>query len=272
MSKPSIKHSINLSSVLMYETDLPTQISKKTTKWDINFDQEIDDIEMRDTKSPPFSFEPTIVGKFPEMPNLDFNKNITDQSESIEIESIEFENFEQIDTFDIRFLHEGSNLKLVEVCLLLLAFKNRFTLNNLCFECLLVLIHFFLPFGNNLPTSLKKLQKVISTNNEPMKLKRYCSLCQCEVADSTCQNRNCHTISSDFDTFHYISIKGQLKQNLQYFYEQLMSYKEDTNKFADITNSQHNKNFDSAHNYINLMLYSDGVRLRKNKKKFDQYF
>ena len=48
-----------------------------------------------------------------------------------------------MDTFDIRFLHEGSNLKLVEVCLLLLAFKNRFTLNNLCFECLLVLIHFF---------------------------------------------------------------------------------------------------------------------------------
>ena len=47
-----------------------------------------------------------------------------------------------------------------------------------------------------------------------------------------------------------------------------MIYKEDTNKFADITNSQHNKNFDSAYNYINLMLYSDGVRLRKNKKKF----
>ncbi len=49
---------------------------------------------------------------------------------------------------------------------------------------------FFLPFGNNLPTSLKKLQKVISTNNEPMKLKRYCSQCLCELADSTCQNRN----------------------------------------------------------------------------------
>ena len=135
MSKPSIKHSINLSSVLMQETDFPTQISKKTTKWDINFDQEIDEIEMKDPASPP-----SIIEILPGLSNPDLNINITDRSEKIDAE---FENFEIMDTFDILFQHEGSNLKLVEVCLLLLAFKNRFTLNNLCFECLLVLIHFF---------------------------------------------------------------------------------------------------------------------------------
>ncbi len=97
MSKPSIKHSINLSSVLMYETDLPTQISKKTTKWDINFDQEIDEIEMKDPASPPFLFQPAIIEILPELSNPDLNINITDQSEKIDAE---FETFEIMDTFD----------------------------------------------------------------------------------------------------------------------------------------------------------------------------
>ena len=95
MSKPSIKHSINLSSVLMYETDLPTQISKKTTKWDINFDQEIDEIEMKDPASPP-----SIIEILPGLSNPDLNINITDRSEKIDAE---FENFEIMDTFDILF-------------------------------------------------------------------------------------------------------------------------------------------------------------------------
>ena len=277
MSKQTYKHSIDLGFDLTNDINIYTQINSSkyrrlpTVQWNHPLTQDQNDFEMTNTESPLIYCEPAMIEKIPEQEYNVLKDIDTDQSEKFDTEIImhcESENFDEIETYNILYLHKDSNLKLVEVCLLLLAFKNRFTLHDLCFECLLVLIHFFLPFENNLPTSFKKLQKIISTNNEPMKVKRYCSQCQSVVTESTCQNRKCLEISSDLDTFHYISIKRQLKQNLQYFYEQLMSYKVDFNKFADITNSFHTKKFNSDHNYINLMLYSDGVRLRKNKKKF----
>ena len=153
-------------------------------------------------------------------------------------EKTEMEHSYVEDNFDNRYLHKDSNLKLIEVCHLLLAFKNRSKLDDTCFEALLVLIHFFLPFDNKLPTNKTKLQRILSDENHQINHKRYCSQCQSVITESKCQNRNCTHISNDFDTIHFISIKKQLKQNLEYFHDQIVSYKNENNNLTDITNSE----------------------------------
>jgi hypothetical protein len=212
------------------------------------------------------------------IPNVTIESEDNDYSETINSDNnnVEMENTDSYDdqmiSFDNRYLHKDSNIKLLEVCLLLLAFKNRFLLDNTCFEALLVLIHFFLPFGNNLPTTLTKLHRVLSISDDSqLKKKQFCSKCQFVISDSMCQNVNCQEfgkVSRDFDTFHYISIKKQLIQNVRFFCEKIINYKNENKKFTDITNSDHKNQMKANQNSLDLLLYSDGVRLRKNNKKF----
>jgi hypothetical protein len=51
-----------------------------------------------------------------------------------------------------------------------------------------------------------------------------------------------------------------------FFCEQIINYKNENKKFTDITNSDHKNQMNQ--NSLDLLLYSDGVRLRKNNKKF----
>ena len=193
------------------------------------------------------------------IPNVTVDSEDNDYSETINSDNnnVEMENTDSYDdqmiSVDNRYLHKDSNIKLLEVCLLLLAFKNRFLLDNTCFEALLVLIHFFLPFGNNLPTTLTKLHRVLSISDDSqLKKKQFCSKCQFVISDSMCQNVNCQEfgkVSRDFDTFHYISIKKQLIQNVRFFCEKIINYKNENKKFTDITNSDHKNKMNTNQNF-----------------------
>ena len=197
------------------------------------------------------------------------DKQSIDQSNSFDMINSSNLNihFEDKGSTEYSPLYKDSSLRLDEVCFLLLAFKDRFTLTNACFEALLVLIHFLLPFGNKIPTNITKLNRIITTNNEKINKKLYCRQCQSLIKEVVCQNIKCSEFSkipNDYDIFHFVSVKKQLKLNVEHFYKQILNYKMDIKGYYDITNSEHKKNS----NCIDLMLYSDGVKLRKNNKKF----
>jgi hypothetical protein len=279
MPRHSLKHNngSNFADEQLNDTieiNSPTLTATQSIKWNISMIQ--DDLNIAKCSDHAVSIQPKLTEHIQNETNIYFEDK--DDSQSINTDDYN-EEMEITDSCDEEmnsashiYLHNDSNIKLLEVCLLLLAFKNRFTLDNTCFEALLVLIHFFLPFGNNLPTTLTKLHRVLSiNNNSQLRKKQFCSTCQFVISDSMCQNSKCKDfgkVSRDFDTFHFISIKKQLKLNVQFFYEQIKNYKNENKKFTDITNSGHKNKMNSNQNSLDLMLYSDGVRLRKNNKKF----
>lgn len=85
-----------------------------------------------------------------------------------------------------------------------------------------------------------------------------------------CNNRSCSYYEKHVskDTFHYISIKDQLVETVKFFYPQILKKKLQDNISFDITNSSFYKSVNPDSEYLSLLIYSDGVQLRKNNKNF----
>jgi hypothetical protein len=187
--------------------DNPTPITNQTLRWNMPQNQEFDDSHKKHVSDQITSIQPMIIEPIPSVTvdseDNDYSETINSDNNKDEMENTDSHD-DQMISVDNRYLHKDSNIKLLEVCLLLLAFKNRFLLDNTCFEALLVLIHFFLPSGNNLPTTLTKLNRVLSISDDSqLKKKQFCSTCQFVISDSMCQNVNCREfgkVSRDFDT------------------------------------------------------------------------
>ena len=67
-------------------------------------------------------------------------------------------------------LFNKSTMSLKEASMLLLTFKLRFSLSNVCFEMLLNLLKQLLPYDNVLPTTLKGLKKIINKTDPEIKV------------------------------------------------------------------------------------------------------
>jgi hypothetical protein len=208
-----------------------------------------------------------------------YEDNVSDDYDIVSIsgnEIMDYENdeinFDNLLPIQNILLHQYSSLSQYEVCSLLLAFKNRYTLTDRCFIVLLKLIKTFLPFDNNLPTTMERINKITSVARSKIELKKYCpnNDCQAIVQEATCVENACKNFNRIIqpDLFHYVSIKQQLVTFIQRYHKDISKYLGGNKTFLDIVETSHymKSNSDNT-NMINLIIYTDGIKLNNNDKE-----
>ena len=157
-------------------------------------------------------------------------------------------------------------MKVKDICLLIATFAKRFKLSDNGKSALLELIRCILPKPNNLPKTFNAIKKKsIGNIKKQLKVKYYCSKCKMVLVDEElCQNcSEPGLFEKNVASFHYLDIDLQLKIFIEFYYEQIMWMKTNELPFYDLTN---NNFYDSRENYINLLLYVDGINVENSAK------
>ena len=203
------------------------------------------------------------------------------ENENVEVlvsddEFVDSENYneitiENLQSIQDQMLHQYSSFTQREACTLLLAFKRRYRLTNRCFAALLKLIKIFLPFGNNLPTTLESIKRLTGFSSK-IDLKKYCPNDECQqiVPGATCVKRICKNFNKPIqpDLFHYVSIKNQLINFIQRYHQDISKYLDGNKSFLDIVETSHYIKANTVDfNMINLIIYTDGIKLNNNDKE-----
>lgn len=122
----------------------------------------------------------------------------------------------------------------------------RFSLSIVAQEQLIHLIQHLLPSDNKLPTTLNKLNNAASFNNNEIHQKNYCISCNYKLCEENkCHDNQCNNfgiITNNFNTFHFINISRNIKNNIQNNFEIIMKYNNNPRPFFDlIDGSYYNK-------------------------------
>ena len=98
---------------------------------------------------------------------------------------------------------------------------------------------------NRLPRIYEKINSILNRDTDQIYVKNYCPVCQRTLGHSSGTIKNlcsqCGTVQNDPDTFHFVSIKKQLKRSLKTLYPEIEKYKEQNINFLDLKNSRNYK-------------------------------
>ena len=206
----------------------------------------------------------------------DDDSDNNDENSVSDYEVLDYENDNEIDDnlqpIQGCLLFQYSSLTQYEVCSLLLAFKNKHTLSDKCFIRLLKLIKYILPFNNKLPTTLESIKKITSVARSKIELKKYCpnDNCQAIVQEATCVESLCKNFNRIIqpDLFHYVSIKQQLVTFIQRYHKDISKYLGGNKTFLDIVETSHYRRANTVDsNIINMIIYTDGIKLNDSDKE-----
>jgi hypothetical protein len=70
-----------------------------------------------------------------------------------------------------------------------------------------------------------------------------------------------------FDSFIYTSIETQLREIIEFYYDQIITYMNSTRNFMDIIDGSYYINNKKNQSTLHLMLYTDGVQLNNSNNK-----
>ncbi|CAF0945088.1 unnamed protein product [Brachionus calyciflorus] len=169
---------------------------------------------------------------------------------------------------NMKNLYETSTVTLDEACFAIIYFIDRFSLSEIAKKKLIELIKFLIPYKNNLPNTVYKISKIVSLSEYKPSTVNFCKNCSNETTANfnQCTNENCleyEKVSKSFDTFKYFDIERPLKNLVKSNLPKIISCTEGS--FNDILDGSHYKNI-SKSNYLNLMVYTDGIQISKSNK------
>ena len=186
--------------------------------------------------------------------NVSFNEEILNTSN--EDSNVDYSVSEDANSDLQAKLHQYSSVTVTEASFVLNCFKTRSSLSDVCLNNLLKLIYAFLPHENNLPRNMNQLNDIIISQHQKIHTQMYCVSCLALLSI----DKKCHT-------FQHVTIEPQICNLITAYYKEIKQYnRKDLSN--DLAHTEYNKSGHLQGNHLNLILYTDGIQLTKNKKHF----